>query len=99
MDAKQVGENIARQRKQMGYSQSALSEKLGVTNKAVSRWETGEGYPDITMLPALSEVLKISADQCWGLKRRRIPPLRGPWNVFGKNLEDYCNGTLDFVPP
>lgn len=60
MDAKKTGELIAMLRKEQNLNQSELADRLGVTNKAISRWETGRGYPDIETLPKLSEALCIS---------------------------------------
>ena len=45
MDAKATGGLIARRRKEKGMSQGELAERLHVTDKAVSRWETGRGMP------------------------------------------------------
>lgn len=63
MDNKKIGTFIAIKRKQKGMTQKQLAEKLGVTNKAISKWETGEGYPDITTIPILAEVLNITTDE------------------------------------
>ena len=60
MDAKKTGELIATLRKDQNLNQAELAERIGVTNKAISRWETGRGYPDIETLPKLAEVLNIS---------------------------------------
>lgn len=46
MDAKATGGLIARRRKEKNWSQGGLTERLHVTDKAVSRWETGRGLPD-----------------------------------------------------
>lgn len=46
MDANATGRFIAELRKQKGYTQKELAEKLMVTDKAISRWETGKGLPD-----------------------------------------------------
>ena len=46
MDAKATGGLIARRRKEKNWSQGELTERLHVTDKAVSRWETGRGLPD-----------------------------------------------------
>lgn len=60
MDAKKTGELIASLRREQDMKQSELAERIGVTNKAISRWETGRGYPDIETLPKLAEALNIS---------------------------------------
>lgn len=62
MDHK-TGEFIARRRKELGLTQRELAEQLGVTNKAVSKWETGQGMPDVGMLLELSRVLQVSVDE------------------------------------
>ena len=58
-----VGNLISKLREEKGLSQSELGSKLGVTNKAVSRWENGRGYPDTSLLLKLSEVLEITVDE------------------------------------
>ena len=58
-----VGNLIATLRLEKGMSQSELGLILGVTNKAVSRWETGRGYPDTALLLKLAEVLEITVDE------------------------------------
>ncbi len=58
-----VGNLIASLREEKGLSQSELGSMLGVTNKAVSRWENGRGYPDTSLLIALSEALGITVDE------------------------------------
>lgn len=63
MDNKKVGLFIAIQRKQKGMTQKELAEKIGVTNKAISKWETGQGYPEITTIYTLAEILGISTDE------------------------------------
>ena len=60
MDQGKVGEFIAQLRKEKGLTQAQLGERLGVTNKTVSRWETGKYMPDISMLSPLCEELDVS---------------------------------------
>ncbi len=55
----QTGQIIRQRRKDLGLSQSQLAEKLNVQNTTISRWETGEGYPDISILLELTKVLKV----------------------------------------
>lgn len=57
MDAKKVGKSIAFLRKYYGMTQSDLADRLEVTDKAVSRWERGQGLPDISLLTKLSIIL------------------------------------------
>lgn len=63
MDPRKIGHLIQTRRKEKRLTQTELAELLGVTDKAVSRWETGEGFPEITMLPKLSIILGISVDE------------------------------------
>ena len=62
MDSKLVGTTISKLRRRAGMTQTALAERLGVSDKAVSKWENGQGYPDITLLPALAETFCVSID-------------------------------------
>ncbi len=62
IDTYKIGKNIALLRKARGLTQQQLAETLGVTNKAVSKWETGEGLPDISVLPALAAALQTTTD-------------------------------------
>ena len=63
MDQGKIGKFISTMRKQRGMTQEQLGEKLGVTNKTISRWETGKYMPDIDKLQELSSVLGISIDE------------------------------------
>ena len=58
-----TGQFIARRRKAIGLTQKELAEQLGVTNKAVSKWETGGGMPDVSVLKELSQILEVSVDE------------------------------------
>lgn len=63
MDTRKTGLFIAELRKQKGYTQKELAEKLMVTDKAVSRWETGKGLPDTSLLKVLSDILDVSVGE------------------------------------
>ena len=54
---------IATRRKELGYTQQQLAEKLNVSDKVVSKWETGRSLPDTSMLTDLAEVLGISVSE------------------------------------
>ncbi len=70
MNNKKTGEFISNLRKELGYSQRALAEKLNITDKAVSKWETGRSATDVSMLLPLSGVLGVSVTEI--LKGERI---------------------------
>ncbi len=61
-----IGENIKRLRHNMDLTQEQLAECLSVSNVAVSKWERGETYPDITMLPSIAKFFAISLDDLMG---------------------------------
>lgn len=56
-----TGGLIRRQRQKLGLTQLELAERIGVGDKAVSKWERGCGAPDISLLPKLAEVLQVDA--------------------------------------
>lgn len=66
-----LGENIKGLRQQKGITQETLSEFLGVTFQSVSRWERGEGYPDITLLPAIAAFFDVTVDELLGVGKTR----------------------------
>ena len=59
---RQIGTNIALQRKNAGLTQVGLAEKLNYSDKAVSKWERGDSMPDILTLVQLSELFEVSVD-------------------------------------
>ena len=63
MDQAKVGKFIAALRRERGLTQEALGQKLGVTNKTVSRWENGNYMPDIELLVPLGEALGVSVNE------------------------------------
>ena len=62
MDQKRVGEFIARRRKELKMTQKELAQKLGVTDRAVSKWENGRCMPDLSLIQPLSRSLKIGVN-------------------------------------
>lgn len=63
MDQIKIGKFIAELRKEKGMTQSDMAEKLGVSNKSVSRWETGKNMPDVSLFIPLCELLGISVNE------------------------------------
>ena len=62
MDTAKTGAYLASLRKNAGMTQQDAADRLGVSNKTVSKWESGGGFPDITVLPALAELYGVTAD-------------------------------------
>ena len=62
-----IGENIRNFRKKNDLTQEAFAERLGVTYQSVSRWENGTTYPDLELLPAISETLSVTVDELIGM--------------------------------
>ncbi len=88
MNSEKIGSFIAELRKQKKMTQKELAKKLGVTDKAISRWETGRGYPDIEILPDLANVLSISINE---LLNGEIQTKGQPVFIPYGNLEYVCN--------
>ena len=63
MDNAKIGSLIAELRKKQGLTQQQLADKLNLSNKTISKWESGSGSPDISNLPVLAEALEISVDE------------------------------------
>ncbi len=63
MDNIRIGKFISQRRKELGYNQKDLAEKLNITDKAVSKWETGRSAPDVSILIPLAEKLGVSVTE------------------------------------
>jgi len=73
MDAQQFGTFIAELRRERGMTQAELAAQLRVTDKAVSRWERGLGFPDINTLEPLARALGIGIDELMRAQRNISP--------------------------
>ena len=63
MDVNKTGEFLAALRKSQGYTQQEVADHLNISNKTISKWEQGKGYPDLTMLPVLAEFYRVTVDE------------------------------------
>ena len=70
MNTAKTGSFISQLRKEKGLTQKQLADAIGVTDKAVSRWETGTTCPDIFALPALAELFGITVDGLLGVDEK-----------------------------
>lgn len=57
-----IGDRIKQKRKELGLTQAELGEKLNITDRAVSKWEQGEGDPNLSIIPDIAKVLGVSFD-------------------------------------
>ncbi len=73
MDQEKVGKFIAQLRREQGMTQEELGERLAVTNKTVSRWETGRYMPDVDKLLELSGLLGVSVNELLSGERLETP--------------------------
>ena len=114
MDKYVTGDVIRRLREGRGMTQEALAEKLFVSGKAVSKWETGRGYPDISLLEPLAGALGISviellSGSCVRNRNRAANMNRVKWYVCpvcgnviqaaGEALVSCCGITLPPLEP
>lgn len=98
MDAKAVGQNIAMLRKKNGLTQSALAEKLNVSNKTVSKWENGQGYPDISLLPAIANFFNVTIDYLMLGEKKGITIAGNMLVDVVKNIDVYPQcGMLSYI--
>lgn len=70
MDNAKIGKFIAELRKSAGLSQTELAKELNISNRTVSKWETGDGLPDITMLPQIAQFFGITVDELLAGERK-----------------------------
>ena len=91
MDNKKFGQFILKLRKEKGWTQLELAEKLNITDKAVSKWERGTGFPDIKMIEPLAEVFNVSILEI--MQSERIPGQTIPKD----NASEAINNVIDVV--
>ncbi len=81
MDQIKIGKFIASCRKEQGMTQAVLAEKLGISDRAVSKWETGKSMPDSGIMLELCEMLKINVNELLSGERIMV-------EVYDKRAEE-----------
>lgn len=76
-----LGTQIALYRKKKNITQEALAQKLGVTNQAVSKWESNQCCPDVMLLPRIADIFEITLDALFGRETAVSADL--PWEDDG----------------
>ncbi len=87
--------NLKKYRLIKELTQEDVAEFLGITPQSVSKWERGESYPDITLLPALANIFETSVDLLLGMDTIRAEETR--YNIHKKAVEYQRSGDLDMA--
>lgn len=92
MKKESMGMMIAAKRKELGMTQLELAEKMGVTDKAVSKWERELSYPDVNSLPKLAEIFGMSVDELMQIKTEtvRAEDKQSPGSIVSLILKAVC---------
>lgn len=101
MDKIKIGKFIAECRKELNYSQKDLADKLCVTDKAVSKWETGKSLPDVTMMIPLADTLNVSVVEILNGEKTADENMKSVSNevfvkLFGKKLFNRIKAVMFF---
>lgn len=83
MNQEEIGKFISKCRKENKLTQDQLAEKLGVSNKTISRWETGITMPDYSILKSLCDSLNITINELFGCQKISVENYK---NITDKNL-------------
>ena len=90
MDKEKTGQLITELRKEKGLTQKQLAEALNVTDKAVSKWERGLSFPDISMLEPISELLGVSIIEILAGERQS-----GDGTMTRKQAQELINASVE----
>ncbi len=85
----QIGQRIKQLRRQQGLTQERLADYLGVTDKAVSKWECGLTAPDLALIMPLARILGVSADELLGGKKEETDAKRLEYDEHYENYMKY----------
>ena len=84
-----IGENIRRRRIERNLTQEEVAAHLGVSSQSVSKWERGDGYPDIEMLPSIANYFSVSIDELMGTsapeKKAMYDKINSEWVVNNRS--------------
>lgn len=88
MDASKLGERINQRRKELNLTQKELASKIGVSDRAVSKWETGRGFPDISLMDEIAKALDLEVADLF-MDEKTIKGER--------TMKDLVNDTIDYA--
>ncbi|MBQ7780265.1 MAG: helix-turn-helix transcriptional regulator [Clostridia bacterium] len=88
-----IGKNIAKYRKLQKLTQAELGAKLGVTNQAVSKWESEVSMPDVMLIPKIANALDVSLESLYGISKE---PEKA--SISADDFPSYCHQKLEHNP-
>ena len=91
-----IGQKIKAKRRERDLTQEELATILGVTKAAVSKWENGESYPDITMLPQIAQLFCMTMDELFDYALTNKPLTIVTEYHFGLSLDDFDESILNY---
>ena len=91
-----IGQRIKAKRRERDLTQEELATILGVTKAAVSKWENGESYPDITMLPQIAQLFCMTMDELFNYALTNKPLTVVSEYHFGLSLDDFDESILNY---
>lgn len=91
MEKQTIGGFLAALRKANGYTQAEVAEKLGVSNKTLSSWETDKTCPDLTLVPVLADLYGVTSDEILRAERRKPQEVLSEETVGKKSTENAKN--------
>lgn len=71
-----IAQNLIELRKKSGYTQTELAEKINYTDKSISKWERGEGVPDVLVMVQLAEIFGVTVNEILGVEPQIIAPTK-----------------------
>ena len=93
-----IGDTIKRIRRERNLTQEEVAAHLGISFQSISKWERGDGYPDITMLPALAHYFQITVDELLGIseieKNNKYDEINRLWAENNTDRRNQENVTL-----
>ena len=98
IEPRRTGAYISRLRKERNWTQMQLADQLNVTHQAVSRWETGDSFPDIATLSQIAEMFDIRVDDLLngGPSQTGAPPRRAGVST-GNVIEELARGRIESI--
>ena len=93
MNKERLGNFISGERKTLGLTQKDLAVRLHVTDKAVSKWERGMSYPDVTLLEPLAAALDLTVEELMACRRQAVTEKKGAEETM-QNLLDISRDSV-----